>query len=448
MHLTEIMAPVERGWWTYKAPEASQDASLVSLMEALELRRPRALAWTHLVFVGDTFDVDSVYASPDSDQPGVDGIASTVPGAVFKMRRLLAGHRPFLAGLARFVASGNFVTFVMGNHDRELCFPEVQALLLEALAALAPPGASLAVADRIRFEPWFVYVPGVLYAEHGQQYDRTCSYRDVLWPVIPPDRRHGPELEMSLGSLTGRMVLSRLGTFDPFDDESFLLGFGGYFRHYVEHYWPRRPFLSTYFRGCARVLREARALRKRALAAGPADPQRFVRYARAKGVGEDFVELARRLSSQPIADDLRSLLHELWIDRFVIIGAALLVLVLGIANAQSWIQGVLLLTLLPVVAFAIRALGRGSFALQERGRWGLVAEQISGHLGVPVVAFGHSHRPERRPLRSGGRYYNLGTWAPGIRRDDASLLAEARRYLVVRPGAGRAVRVAFQQWKG
>ena len=99
--------------------------------------------------------------------------------------------------------------FIMGNHDRELSFPEVREVLVRRLCAAAPPGKATDVASRVTFEPWFFHVPDLLYVEHGQQYDSTCSYRDILHPMIPPDAKHAEELDMSFGSIAARKVLCR-----------------------------------------------------------------------------------------------------------------------------------------------------------------------------------------------------------------------------------------------
>ncbi len=445
VHLTEVVPPPERGWWEYKAPEAKQDLTLCSFVEALDAQRPSAFVRTHLVFNGDSWDFDSVYSSPEHLNAPPEGLASDVPGAVYKMGRLLDDHPAFVAALARFLARGNHVTFVMGNHDRELCFPEVRALCHERLSQVSPAGSAAVVSQRLHFEPWFVYVPGVFYAEHGQQYDMTCSYSDVLDARIPPDRSHATEIEVSFGSAMARRVLSRLGTFNPFNDESFVLGLGGYMKHFFEFYFPRRAMFRPYFGGSFAVLFEVWRRGKRIRARRP-DPERYARYGEDKGVGADFMALLQRLSSQPLSERPLLLFHELWLDRFAILFAMIALVVVSALNVETWSQGFLLVLLLPILVLALRFLGRGSLALQERGRWGLVAEQIASHLSVPIVAFGHSHRPERRPLMSGGRYYNLGSWAPVLAADRDSTLARARRFLVIRPRHGR-VYVAFQRWQ-
>lgn len=444
VHLVEIAEPPEEGWWAYKAPEARQDGALVRFLGSVQSQRPPIFAYSHVIFNGDSWDFDSVYSSPDDVAAPAEGMPSTVPGAVYKMGRMIDDHPAFIAAVAEFLAAGNEVTFVMGNHDRELCFPEVQTLLRQRVAAAAPAGNGADVATRLHFEPWFIHIPGVLYAEHGQQYDMTCSYSDVLDARIPPDRQHATEVEVSFGSAMARRVLSRLGTFNPFNDESFVLGLGGYLRHFMQFYFPKRPMFRPYFSGTFAVLYEVWRRGRRMRARTP-DPERYARYAVAKSVDPAFMAMLGRLSSQPLSERPLLLIHELWLDRFAALGVMLALIIVAALNVQTWSQGLMLSLLIPISFVLLRLLGRGSLALQERGRWGLVAEQIGAHLKVPVIAFGHSHRPERRPLMSGGRYYNLGSWAPLLEADEGTTLARARRFLVIRPTPQRLY-VAFQRW--
>ncbi len=452
VHLNEIIRPREPGWWEYKTEQSKQDGALAGFLRAIEARRPRHLARSVIVFNGDTFDFDTCFAAPEGAEIPAEGLPPTVEGSVFKMQRIAADHTEFIAALAAFLAAGNRAVFVMGNHDRELHFPEVQAVLRGALAKAAPVGAGEAVAAAVSFEPWFVRVPGVLYAEHGNQYDATCSYGDVLDPTVPEGRGGREEIETPFGSLLGRHTLSRLGTFNPYNDESFILSLGGYVRHWLRFYFPKRAFIRAYLHAVWRGLRELRARRARQLAlrgedAKPGiDRERYRKYAAEKGLEPEALEKQLRLFSRPIVDRTRLLLHEVWIDRFLFIVAAVLVIVAGIGLVETWIQGVMLLLLVPALGLVMRAMGRGSLALQERARWGLVAETIAERMKVPVVVFGHSHRPERRPLTGGGRYYNLGTWAPVLEADRGTTLDRARRYLIVRTDADGRVHTAFTRW--
>src|SRR3954470_11800534 len=59
------------------------------------------------------------------------------------------------------VAAALVIDVVVGNHDIQLCDRRVQDSLRARL------GASC---DALRFHPWFLHLPGLLYAEHGDQY--------------------------------------------------------------------------------------------------------------------------------------------------------------------------------------------------------------------------------------------------------------------------------------
>jgi len=451
VHLTELSRSDTPGWWTYKRADAAQDATLVDFLAHVHAQCPEAYEGTVLVFNGDTFDFDSVFSHPHRPEPLDIGLPSTEPWSVFKMRSLLDDHPVFVEGLSRFLARGNRVIFVMGNHDRELAFASVQAVLLGRLVQEAPAGFGRRVAESVQFEPWFVHVAGVLYAEHGQQYDTTCSYRDVLAPLAPPDRVRDAELESSLGSVLGRRVLGSFGTINPFDDASFLRSLGGYFRLAVSDYWPRRSFLTRYLAQSAATFWELRVRRRRVLRQSASSDEAYQAYAASKGLDPEAIGFLRRLMSVPVHDRIPDLMHELWLDRILLVCVTIGLAIMGITQITAWHHLAFLLALLPPFALTARALGRGSLALQERGRWGLVAEHVADRLDIPIIAFGHSHRPERRPLRGGGRYYNLGTWAPvsaSTPRAQARPLLEARRYLVVRPRSGGRSWVAFARWEG
>ncbi|MDP6946304.1 MAG: metallophosphoesterase, partial [Myxococcota bacterium] len=391
VHLTEVTAEETAGWWTYKRADAVQDRTLVDFMAHLDAQCPDAYAGTVLIFNGDTFDFDSVFAHPDRDGHQEMGLPSTEPWSVFKMRRLLDDHRAFVGGLARFVARGNRVAFVMGNHDRELAFESVQAVLLRRLVNEAPAGLGRRIVDAVHFEPWFVHVAGVLYAEHGQQYDATCSYRDVLAPLAPPDRVRDAELESSLGSVLARRFLGSFGTINPFDDASFLRSIGGYVRLAFSDYWPRRPFLSRYLAQSAATFWELRIRRRRVLAARSPSEASYVAYADRQGLDPAVVGFLRRLMSVPVQDRLSDLMHELWLDRILLVLVTVALTTVAMTHVSAWYHLAFLLAVIPIFALTARALGRGSLALQERGRWGLVAEHVAERLRAPIIAFGHSH---------------------------------------------------------
>lgn len=143
------------------------------------------------------------------------------------------GHPTFFQSLAWFVARGNELVFIKGNHDVELHWPKTQwsirRLLArgyeEARAGAGPaleldwtgmPGEfGLAEQKRIFFLPWNYYEPGRVYIEHGQQFHSVDAEQYVLWPRLPWNEN---ELELSLGELFGRYFITQLEALFPLVD--------------------------------------------------------------------------------------------------------------------------------------------------------------------------------------------------------------------------------------
>jgi UDP-2,3-diacylglucosamine pyrophosphatase LpxH len=131
----------------------AEDEALAGLLGALAAGGSP----TRLVLLGDTFDL--VLA----DRGGLDAIAAAHP-AVFR-------------GLGAFTGAGHAVEVVPGNHDIDLLQRSLQERMRELVGAAA---GNRDAGARIGFRPWVVHVPGVLYAEHGQQHHDLNHFRAVL----------------------------------------------------------------------------------------------------------------------------------------------------------------------------------------------------------------------------------------------------------------------------
>ena len=59
----------------------------------------------------------------------------------------------------------------------------MQALRERAGDAVTEAAARSAFEQRVEFRHWFYYVEGLLYVEHGHQYDEYCSFDYQLHPV-------------------------------------------------------------------------------------------------------------------------------------------------------------------------------------------------------------------------------------------------------------------------
>ena len=181
----------------------SVDADLVALLRHYARTPPAADRW-RIVIAGDFIDFIGMSMAADPREGALDtapseeellhGLGNASDHARLKLRRVAERHREVFQSLADFVAAGNTMTLVHGNHDIEFHWEVVKAELKAQLSSLAlvPESAPEDVAAfeaRIEFNPWFFYLGGVAYIEHGHQYDAYCATDYVMSPLSPFDPR-------------------------------------------------------------------------------------------------------------------------------------------------------------------------------------------------------------------------------------------------------------------
>jgi hypothetical protein len=126
---------------------------------------------SRLVFLGDTFDFlrDPVI----NTRTGL--FARNDAEAVTQFNRIATAHPILFKSLSSTLAAAIQVDFVSENHDAELIRPAVQDRLCALLGA--PP----------RFHPWLLYIPGLLYAEHGHHHHYINALSRPLYPYARSD---------------------------------------------------------------------------------------------------------------------------------------------------------------------------------------------------------------------------------------------------------------------
>ncbi len=113
-----------------------------------------------LIINGDCFEF--LFMEPHEK----DGIASSEV-ALSKLERVIDGHQCFFETLRRFISHpGQHVTFMIGNHDVELAFREVQDRISEVLCNEPDSNKRLYFCQSSFYRP----LPDV-HIEHGNQYD-------------------------------------------------------------------------------------------------------------------------------------------------------------------------------------------------------------------------------------------------------------------------------------
>ncbi len=134
--------------------------------------------------------------------------------SVWKLARMLEGHRGLVAALARWVRAGHTVILLKGNHDLELHWPLVRLAFRDALLRELgdTPDALAAVTTRLAFALDGFDLANVRF-EHGHQYEGLTRVRGEA--TLGPDHQ---ELRYPLGSFLNRYVVNGFERLSPFLD--------------------------------------------------------------------------------------------------------------------------------------------------------------------------------------------------------------------------------------
>jgi len=403
-------------------------------------RRRNGRPW-RLIVDGDFFDFMSVVVPPAPERAARTaderrfGLPRGARAGVERMRRICEGHRPLLAALGRFAAAGHSVDIVVGNHDVELLVPEVVA---ELVRQLAEAGAGARALERIRVVPWFVYLPGVAWIEHGHVYDEGCSFEFNLAPMDPKDG----DLISNADYAAVRYLGSAAPEIDPHGVESW--SFWGYMQYAMgQGFHSARRIWMGYARFVAALLRarrlhrslERRDRRRREHRA------RLAEVARAGGLSLETAQAIDRLARAPLTGSFRRLGRLLMLDRFGLILGVLvgIVALFALLPARWALAG----TALTIGGAAGITHWLGTHLVTSQLPMRAIPQRLRKLVDAPIVVFGHTHDPRWQPLRGGGLYVNTGTWLPATKPG----LRRSFTFVTIEPRAGGAPAVELRQWR-
>jgi len=418
LHLADVEDHLD-GWKRHKSSAWVYDAELDDMVRSFEARLSPGDTFT-LVMNGDVFDFDLVTAIPDAPTFPVRpieheyGLDATAAKSAWKLGRILDDHPRFVALLARTIAAGHRLVVVIGNHDRELWFEEVAAVLRtrvhEAIAAIDPAPAT--PRGELLVEPWFYYVPGEVFIEHGHQYDYYTSFRYNLEPVV---ERHGEvHIALSSGNLSNRFLLSNIGFFNPHATDYILTAYG-YIRHWVRHYaFSGRALVTPWLIGSVRALVALLGNRARLEASPPRDYQRHIAAAAARyELDLETTQALYALRKEPITNRIYKMVREFWLDRLALLTAMIMIsLTLFASGVPLAVKLVVPLLVFPLVWFVYQWIAGNENVLTTEYRAQTFALNIARMVPVRAVVFGHTHQPGLTPLTREATFANSGTWAP------------------------------------
>ena len=442
-HLPSAAAEGDGVWMRYRSSRFFIDGSFSALAERLVDRLSGAPF--EVVFDGDTFELDGADGYRGNGDRACADVGDEA-GERDSLQTILDDHPLFVAATGRLLAHADRIVFVAGNHDLGLYWPGVQALLtarLVAAALEADPGLDPAtVAERIVYRQWFYRTGDGVLVEHGHQYDAASSSPDAL----VPRRGDGDGLWLSLGSVGFRHVLGHVGTMNPHTTASFVLGLGGYFRHYYQYYFRKgRAIFRRTGRGLLRVVQHAWAQRRSAAAPPPSEAEEAFRALReeANDLPPGTLSRLRSLHQRPAMDNTYRYLRDLRLD-WVLLGGLLALMSLAAVLVIPWPWD-----------FAATLLVAGTFWGYERlapsidyeaYEEGLVevADAVGRLTHDDVIVTGHTHNPGAWPLAGGGVLINTGAWAPGfVDPECRRAVSQARSFAWIRTFRQIEARPAF-----
>ncbi|MFO0567574.1 MAG: metallophosphoesterase [Polyangiaceae bacterium] len=423
---------------------SARDRELVRLLDFYADRPRGGLPW-RLVIAGDfvdfvgmslPFDPQELDTLP-TDEELEHGLGSSMDHTLAKLRRVAEHHSEVFRALARFVCAGHDLVIVRGNHDVDFHWLPVQNAFRALLTREGAP------AERIEFADWFYYEEGVVYVEHGHQYDDFCSYEHVLYPVTPTDPKRSAR---SLSDVLLRFVVrpTRGMRESGHDRASALdyLRFGARLgsrglvalgRRFVLAVATLLGIWREHMSDAGRWVRDEHE-RKMAL------------LAEARKLSLLKLRALASLQRPPITKSVLRILAGVMLDRVAVFGLAVVGLAwFAFANWTPTLGIALACGAVGLVGLSVawkRARGNidASSALRE------TAARVSSVFPAAFVVMGHTHLPEVIPAGKHSTYVNLGAWSEE-RGDDGegTALPATRTHLVVEHQGGE-LRAELYTW--
>jgi UDP-2,3-diacylglucosamine pyrophosphatase LpxH len=424
----------------------SVDEDLVKLVTHYRTVTPPIDRW-HLVVAGDFIDFAGMtvraegaeLATERSDEERQHGLGNAVDHVRAKLRLVVERHGDVFEALAGFVADGHAITFIHGNHDLEFHWDAVKedlrALLFARASAAQNEAIDRSVFDaRITFCPWFFHVAGLVYIEHGHQYDAFCASQYVMAPLSAADPRR---IARSASDVLLRFVVRpTLGMHEY-----------GHDKHGVAHYLVFAMNLGVMgllqlARRYANAVGELFRLRREQLSAATRRPREehdraVALLAGPTRVGVERMSALAALQVAPVTRTVGGIMASVLLDRLALgfVGVLSLLIVAVLTTMQvvhSWWAG-------PCVVLAW-ALGHRKLARQRTvdpgERMLQRATSLATLFPAAFVVMGHTHTPARTSINGGeATYINVGSWAEeeGVAGQPADIAYRAARtHLLIR----------------
>ena len=410
LHLTEIQPLDERRplWMSYKGKDHIIDGYFSDMLDYFESEVQGEI---ELVLNGDTFDFDTILALPDDREvdwlSNMRGLGTEEWMSLFKMDVIINDHPVWFGAVKNFIANGNRVVFIVGNHDIELYWPSVQQRIYDVLETDD---------EYVTFCNSFYISEQDTYIAHSHQFDPNCVVKDMVNPLVQVGGE--PMMRLPFGNLATRYVLNGIGWLNPHCHTNYIKSLGDYLRSLVKYLRLQPLMVWSWLWGSAVAF--ILSLRYHLMPAMK-DPllveEKIATIAEQSKATPAMVRRLRALKAPSACSNPINIFRELWLDRMLMLFGLLFVawqilLHINLATPISMIwflvPFVLLLPGLMVYALGIEPRVSNKCLLTEER-----AEYIVKITGVKRVIFGHTHLAEHFMVGP-AEYLNTGCWAPAF----------------------------------
>jgi UDP-2,3-diacylglucosamine pyrophosphatase LpxH len=457
VHLGADLVQHARPWTAARLHAAHRiDHELGTMLDHYREHADAVRPW-RLVIAGDFIDLVGMSISlsegaslstPLTEDEVVHGLGSAEDRAAVKMRAVAVRHDLLFRKLARFVAAGHSLVFVRGNHDVEFYWASAQRAFLDALSERAEhegfdrtdPAARAAFEARVEFRHWFYYVRGLLYVEHGHQYDATCAYHHVLAPRSPRDPRR---ISYSFSDILLRYVVhpTRELSSEGHENNSLLT--------YL------KLAFSLGARGCGMLAYRFFSALGRMVSAWRDQLSEHAANVKAEHEGElqkiasvfrlsaDNLRAMTQLWATPVTSNFFAIFRTVFLDGLAAgIAAGVIIGVLALCSVVPWTWVPIMMG---VVATAVFIYARGRRVLEPHAALRRGASKLTGLMPARYFVMGHTHRAAMEQLTPESTYVNLGNWSADLSDEHAP--HAPCTHLVIRHGEGGTTAAELCRWQ-
>lgn len=449
LHLTEEQKPLARAplWKKFKSKEFFFDHIFA---DWLDFQTRTETVPIELVLNGDIFDFDSVTRYPEKPTFKVSSfeksrtLFSQKEKSLFKIDVIIETHPIWFDALRAFVEKGNKVVFVIGNHDLELHYEEVQRKVRKAITNESYGK------DLITFCEWFYISHEDTHIEHGNQYDPYCVCQTPVFPLIKA--KNDFRIRIPFGNLVARYMVNSMGFINPHSEDNYMFTLKEYINFFVNFLIKNQPFIVwTWFYNSVVVTYRSILYRLREPVIDPFSYEEKVeRIAKKSNATERMVRELLALAVPSAVSSPWSILQVLWIDRVIIFLISIVFILQIFLLIDQIVDISLFWVIVPLVFFTpffvfysstVKNVIKGSKDPgEQRLRW------ISILTKTRRVIFGHTHEVKHEIIGS-VEHLNPGSWSPVFK--DLECTQALTRYAYIKIKMGPEGRIAYlNEWKG